>query len=261
MSNTNIHNPKLYTLNAIAVGTFLGGPLAGGVMVRRNLLHLGRPSGASLPLAIAGAATVLMLLFLAMLPSGTAENFPKSFLPAIYLGWIVHWSRKAMGPELERRKEAGAAFYSGWRTFGVGVASMAVTFGLAGAVFALAPQSSNDAAYQRGWERVVANETRAQGLSTLASQEGTTEQDMVNFIDQTYQPAWDDSEQAVTEMESLKMLDKSMTAQRTELRKYVTLQQKRGKLLRQVFTTGDEAASKALDKVNADLEKIDLNAK
>ncbi|MDG7115609.1 hypothetical protein OVO14_10945, partial [Streptococcus pneumoniae] len=95
-----------------------------------------------------------------------------------------------MGPELERRKEAGAAFYSGWKTFGVGMASMAVTLGLVGPVFFLAPKNSTDAAYQKGWDRIVANETRAQGLSTLASQEGTTEQEMLNFIDQTYQPAW-----------------------------------------------------------------------
>ncbi len=260
MSNTNSHNPKLYTLNAIGVGTFLGGPIAGGVMVRRNLLNLGRSSAAQ-PLLIALALSVVLFVGLAMMPSGSMERFPRSFLPALYTGLLVSWSRKTLGADLDRHKEANGAFFPGWKTFGVGLASLVATLSLAAACFALAPQSATDAAYQREWDRVVANESKAQELSTLAGKEGVTEDELVQFLDQTFLPAWDDSAKAVDEMESLKMLDKSTTNQRTALRKYVTLQQERGKLLREVLTTGDEAASKALDKVVADLEKVDLTAK
>ncbi len=139
--------------------------------------------------------------------------------------------------------------------------SLAFTLVLGFGILFFGPQSSVDAAYQKGWERVVANETKAQELATLASKEGVTEQELVNFLDQTFLPAWEDNDKAVTEMEALKWLDKSTTDQRTALRGYVNLQKERGKLLRQVLTTGDETASEALDQVQADIEKVDLTAK
>lgn len=257
----NSSSVKLYSLTTIGAGTFLGGPLAGGLMARRNLLNLGRNRSALTPIYLSLAMTIAVFLVVAMAPSGLTEKLPGSFMPAIYIAILVGWCRNAMGSEIEQHKVDDGPFYSGWKAFGVSLLSLVITLVLGFGIIFFGPQSSVDAAYQKGWERVVANETKAQELATLASKQGVTEQELVDFLDQTFLPAWEDSDKAVTEMESLKWLDQSTTDQRTALRGYVNLQKERGKLLRQVLTTGDEAASKALDQVQADIEKVDLTAK
>lgn len=252
---------KLYSINAIGIGTFLGGPLAGGVMTRRNLLNLGRASQANQPLFLAIGLTIALFTALALAPSGIVEKMPGSLLPAIYIAAIVARVRHLMGAELDQHKNEGGVFYSGWKTFGVGMLSLIVTLVLVVSIFMFGPRSSNDKAYQAGWDQIVANETKAGEFSTLANKEDVTEQELVECLDKTVIPAWEDSDKVVTELEAIPWLDSSTREQRSALRGYVNLQRERARLLRQVLTTGDERAEKQLDEVQEKLDKVDLTAK
>ena len=101
---------KLYSLTTIGAGTFLGGPLAGGLMARRNLLNLGRNRSALTPIYLSLAMTIAVFLVVAMAPSGLTEKLPGSFMPAIYIAILVGWCRNAMGSEIDQHKVDGGPF-------------------------------------------------------------------------------------------------------------------------------------------------------
>ena len=84
-----MENRKFYSQNAIAFAAYLGGPLAAGLLVRKNALNLGKKNQALGSLIIGIISTILLLVFVFQIPEDIIEKIPKPVIPAIYTGIIA----------------------------------------------------------------------------------------------------------------------------------------------------------------------------
>src|SRR5437763_278868 len=96
---------RLYDRQSVALATFLGTPIAGGVLLASNYRRLGRSQPALLSLLLAVLGTALLVAIGMMLPSKT-PGFP------IAIGVVVAMSALAkslQGSAIEAHTRAGGA--------------------------------------------------------------------------------------------------------------------------------------------------------
>ena len=130
-------NLKLYSQKAIAIATFFGGPLAAGILIRRNSLNLGREKEAINSLIIGIISTVVIFVGIFMIPEHVIDKTPNALIPAIYTSIIYLIVEKIQGKELKSHKENKGEFYSGWKATGIGAICMVIlAVGIFGYAFA-----------------------------------------------------------------------------------------------------------------------------
>lgn len=119
-------NLKFYSQKAIAIATYFGGPLAAGILIRRNCLNLGNEKQAVNSLIIGIISTIFIFVGIFMVPENIIEKIPNVIIPAIYTGIIYLIVEKIQGNVLKSHKEANGEFYSGWKAAGIGAVSMVI---------------------------------------------------------------------------------------------------------------------------------------
>jgi hypothetical protein len=156
-------NVKLYSQKAIAIATYFGGPLAAGILIRRNSLNLGREKQAVNSLIIGIISTVVIFIGIFSIPEHIIDKIPNIIIPVIYTGIIYLIVEKIQGKELNEHKEQNGEFYSGWKAAGVGALSTVIIFGgMFGYIMATETQNNFDAeAYDNGISLFLDNETKA----------------------------------------------------------------------------------------------------
>jgi hypothetical protein len=108
---------RLYSLNQIAVATFLGTPVAGAWLTARNQETLGRAQESSRTWTIGIATTLLLLVVSYLLP----DRFPNSVLPlACALGFRA-LAEARFGPAISAHRNAGGRWFSWWQVVGIGL--------------------------------------------------------------------------------------------------------------------------------------------
>jgi len=100
---------KLYSLRSIVAATFLGTPLAGGILIRKNSLNLGRKQEGLIALIVGIVATILLFV----IPIDGKITAP--IIPLIFAGITYLIVRKMHGKILKMHKEEGGEFYSHWK--------------------------------------------------------------------------------------------------------------------------------------------------
>ena len=252
---------KFFSAKSVGVATFLGGPLAAGMMIRKNFLGFGQPKQAQQALWAGIGLTLAVFSLIALVPSGLMEKVPGALIPGAYTAGILAWVNAQMGERLTVHENEGGQFYSGWKTFGVGLLSLIATAVIGFGILMMAPAGSSETAYQQNFQRIAANETKANEFYTLVEKEDTTPEQLLKFLDGTVIPAWNDSAEAVKEMKTLTWLDASTVKQRAAVEQYVSLQQERVALTRRVLTEDESDAVTRLQAINKQLESFDLSAK
>ena len=96
---------KLYSQNAIALATYLGGPLAAGILIRKNSLNLGREKEGSIALIVGVFTTILLFWGIFQIPDLIIDKIPNSLIPAIYTGIIYLIVEKHMEKYLKNIKK------------------------------------------------------------------------------------------------------------------------------------------------------------
>jgi hypothetical protein len=213
---------KLYSSKAIAIATYFGGPLAAGVLMRRNFINLGKDDYARQSLMISIIATLLMFVGLLSIPEQMIDKIPRYVIPAVYTAivyWIVY---RLQGADLEKHRKINGLFYSGWKAAGVGVACLAVL--LAGLVFyvLLAPDESDNAKFDARIQEIQKNEKEAYELFALL-ENGTIEQADA-FINQVGIPAWQKNLLILDELDRMEGLSAEFKEKSQFLQEYCKLQ-------------------------------------
>lgn len=154
---------KFYSLRSISIATFLGGPVAAGILIRRNFLNLNEDKKALNALFIGILSTLLLFVLLFSIPESTIDRIPSSLIPAIYTGLIYLVANKLQGEILQDHKDNRGEFYSAWRATGIGlVFSLLIVAGVVGYIYASEPDYDFDiATYENNINRFAENETRA----------------------------------------------------------------------------------------------------
>lgn len=120
--------PRLFSIRAVSIGIFVGGPLAAGYFIGQNYRQLGNVRAANVAFTVGIASTGVMLGILFNLPSEVAERIGRLF-PAVYTplaAYLAHWLQ---GEAIQQALEKGARKATGWVIAGWSIAALVVTLG------------------------------------------------------------------------------------------------------------------------------------
>jgi hypothetical protein len=111
---------KLYSLTQIALGTYLGGPLAAIYFLKGNFDVLGKEGMSKKTLQIGLAVSLILIIILPFLPEAT----PNTIIPMLYLIPVIMIVKKH---QISKDVIIGSDeydFQSSWKVFGMSIAWM-----------------------------------------------------------------------------------------------------------------------------------------
>jgi len=156
---------RLYSLVAINIATFFGGPLAAGILVRQNFINLGKELAGRNALIIGIVSTVLLFVGIFSIPEEIIDRIPNVLIPTVYAAIIYFIVEKYQGQDLTEHKESNSPFYSGWRAAGIGGAcTVVMVVGILAYVFLL-PGDFDFRRYDKGIAEF--QKKRREGPATL----------------------------------------------------------------------------------------------
>ncbi|WP_144603780.1 hypothetical protein [Algoriphagus algorifonticola] len=104
MENEELKIPKLYSYLGICLATFLGGPLAGGIVIYKNLQVLEkRRKGLTIVISFFIFQTLLFCSII-FIPKYFVNQIPNFLIPFITALIVYHTSKKLFGEELKFRE-------------------------------------------------------------------------------------------------------------------------------------------------------------
>lgn len=110
---------KVYTVTAIALGTFMGGPLATGYLMAANYKTFGEPAKARKTWLWAIIATVLVMAIAILLPDLPADS--NYLFPLLYTVVAHMLAKSVQGKQVGAFLAEGGRKYSNWRAAGIGL--------------------------------------------------------------------------------------------------------------------------------------------
>jgi hypothetical protein len=116
---------KLYTEMQVFVASFLGSPVAGGILMAHNASAVGERREARRHLFITAAATAALLVISFFLPPMKSANY----LGPLIVAWLMRlWFRKTQGSVIAAHPEAARG--SWWAAVGISLLVMVGLLGL-----------------------------------------------------------------------------------------------------------------------------------
>ncbi|MBL4706738.1 MAG: hypothetical protein JKY54_19565 [Flavobacteriales bacterium] len=106
---------KVYTTAAIITSIILAGPIAGGILVRTNLVRFGESNKGNVFLIFSILFFAGLVSGLILLPETVVDKIPNAVFPALYIGIMLLISKYLIGKEMTLHKERGGEFIKGWK--------------------------------------------------------------------------------------------------------------------------------------------------
>ena len=212
---------KLYSKNSIILATYLGGPIAAGILIRKNSLNIGRKKEGSNALILGIVCTFLLFWGIYLIPEPILDLIPKALIPTVYSG-IVYWIvEKLHGEILKKHKEEKNEFYSFWRATGIGTACLAIIIGGILAYVNLVQEDWEADTYATGINKFQINESEAMKLFEMLDNSSTFE--IVQFIKQTGIPKWEENIEILNEIIKIENIPEYYQKQNKLLHEYCKL--------------------------------------
>jgi hypothetical protein len=248
-------NPiQLFSQRTIGIATFVGGPLAAGILVRKNYINLGKSDHGMFALAIGILSTLLLFGTLFIIPEHIANKIPNAVFPAIYTAIIYLVVEKLQGKELALHKQNNGSFYSGWKAAGIGAICMLI---LASAVFGYAYFKGSDFdvdRYDKGITEVQKNETAA--LKLFEIPEATGKDEILAFIKTNGIPNWIQNIRILNDLDKLDGLTEDFKKQNQLLKDYCQLRIKSYQLIEKGIREGTNAYEEEIAELNKEIDSI-----
>ncbi|MDD4528219.1 MAG: hypothetical protein PHF25_09385 [Candidatus Margulisbacteria bacterium] len=212
---------KLYSQRAIAIATYFGGPLAAGILIRKNFINLGKEKQGLNSLIIGILSTLLIFYGIFQIPESILDKIPNALIPLIYTGIIYLIVENLQGQELNKHKEEKNEFYSNWKATGIGAICSVI---LIGGIFAYAYLSPTDwdvDKYDSGLKKYNENEQVAMKLFDML--ERNSKNEIVLFIEKTGIPKWEECIEILNEMNTIENIPQDFQKQNQLLLEYSKL--------------------------------------
>ncbi|WP_430974445.1 hypothetical protein [Sunxiuqinia rutila] len=221
---------KLYSQKTISLATFLGGPLAAAIVIRRNYLNLNQEDKA-LKTIIAGILITAVLLFvLFQIPEGNFDRISQFVLPFIYTSVTYYIVEKLQGADLKRHEENNGEFYSNWSAAGVGllvtVILLATIFGTV--YIAQRNQNFDFETYDKEVAKFVANESNA--IAVFGRFETSTTDYLLKELSKGV-VLWKENKRVVEKLNAIENLPAELLEQNAKLLKYCDLRIQHNELI------------------------------
>ena len=117
LTSTATTDGKLYSLGAVALGTFFGTPIAGAYFIVQNLKQLGRSAETTQAWAMGVGVFVALLALSFFLP----DSMPATPITAIQVAGMYFYAKQLMEKDVTTRRAVGGLFFSTWRAVGIGL--------------------------------------------------------------------------------------------------------------------------------------------
>jgi hypothetical protein len=243
---------ELYSQNAISIATFFGGPLAAGILARKNFINLGNEESAKNAIILGVISTVVLFAGIILLPESIMDKIPNSVIPFIYTGIIYLLIEKYQGVALKNHKENNLPFYSAWKATGIGTSCMLIIFGGIFSYVALSPEDFDTQKYDSGI--AVFNKNEAQALELFELIENSIPSKVINHIDMVGIPAWRQNIEILEALDKIEGLHDQFKQQNATLKEYSLLRIDSYELIRKAIA---EDSDKYNDQINEINERID----
>ncbi|WP_423127680.1 MARVEL domain-containing protein [Gaoshiqia sp. Z1-71] len=92
---------QVFTNKAISIATFIGGPLAAGILISKNYKVFGREEAARNAVFVAFFSTFILFVGLFMVPEQLFDGLPHSMIPLIYTTIIAGLTEKLQGQKIK----------------------------------------------------------------------------------------------------------------------------------------------------------------
>lgn len=122
---------KYFSIRAISIATYLGGPLAGGILISLNFQRFEQKDKAFWTLIISFIATVVLFWMMLQVPEEVIEKIPNFLLPLLYtpvVAYLAERWQKAIILELEEQEGEKEPW---WKSAGIGLLGTVLTFAVA----------------------------------------------------------------------------------------------------------------------------------
>lgn len=261
MINSNIEtedqrlseDTKLHSQRAIALATFLGGPMAAGFLIKENFKTLGKNQLGNNAFFIGIIATVLILVGILSLPEQVSDKIPNFIIPAAYTAIILMLVEKYLGKTFKEHEENNRPFHSIWKAVGVGVIFLAIMLSSIFAYAYFAPDEFDTVKYDNGIAEFNKNEEKA--LHLFDVMETSKKGDAISYIDNIGLICWEKNLDILSDLDNIEGLNEEFKKQNEILRRYVNLRIETYQLIRKAFSEETDNYDKEIEKLNTQIEK------
>jgi hypothetical protein len=214
-------NKKLYSQRSIGIATYLGGPLAAGILVRQNFINLNKERQGLNSLLIGIVSTFILFAGIFSIPDDIIDKIPNSLIPLIYAGVIYLIVESIQGADLKEFKENSGTFYSGWNAAGIGLLSgILIAGGILGYIFLLEEDWDVDS-YNSKIELHTANEEQA--LKLFEMLDSAQKNQITQFIKSTGIPKWEENLTVLNSIDKIENVPEEFISQVNLLKEYTRL--------------------------------------
>jgi hypothetical protein len=246
--------PSLYSQGAIGIATYLGGPLAAGILARQNFINLGNEAAAKKSLFIGIISTVFLFGGIFSIPEEILDQIPNALIPFVYTAIIYIVIEKFQGAALKAHKGNGGIFYSVWKAVGIGAICMLVLLaGIVGFAF-MAPEDFDTKKYDAGMEVFKKNEENA--LLLFAKIETSSTEELLDYLDKTSLPAWKENLLLLDDLDKIEGLYEEFKKQNDVLRDYSELQVEKFGLIRKAIDEDTNAYDEEIEDLNLEIDEV-----
>ena len=253
MIEDKIDDTKFYSEKAIAIATFFGGPLAAGVLIRRNFINLGREVYGKNALFIGIISTILLFVGLFSIPEHIIDKIPNVVIPTIYTGIIALIVNHYQGKELKKHKEKNGQFYSAWKAAGIGAGFMLIILAILFTYAFFSPAGFDTVKYDSGIAEFLKNEKKALELYSLPKK--ADNQQIIYFIKNTGIPAWKKNLEILNKLDSIEGLNKLLIHQNQIRREYCKLQIEKFQLIEKAVKEDTNSYDSKMEEINKKIEE------
>lgn len=244
---------KLYSQTAISIATYFGGPLAAGILTRRNFINLGKEQLGKNALIIGIISTMLLFVGIFSIPQNIIDKIPNIIIPLFYTIIINLVVDKYQGSNLKEHKQKNRPFYSVWKATGIGIICMLILLGGIFSYAFLSPEDFDTKKYDNGIAEFNKNEEEALQLFVII--ENSDAEKVISHIDSIGLPAWERNLKLLEELDNIEGLYDQFKKQNETLRQYTKLRMKSFALIRKAIIENTNKYDKEIDDLNRNIDK------
>lgn len=254
------NNLKLYSLKSIALGSFIGSPLAAGYLISENYKALNEPDKARNTIITYIIATILLFIVLFLIPEEILDKVPSFIIPIIYTAIIGVIVEKQQGAILRSHEENGNELYSGWRAAGIGLVTVVIIIALVFGYFFISEFSNSELyeLYDSKMEQFSKNEEES--LIYYDYTDYKSNEELVQYINDSALPLWEENINIIKDLNTEEDLPVDLIEQNDKLLKYAELRFEVFKLLKKTLSEDvdiyDEQIYELYDQIDDQLNSI-----
>lgn len=245
---------KFFSQRNIAIATFFGGPLAAGILVRRNFINLGQEKRGLYSILIGILTTVLIYVVIFSIPEHILDRIPNSLIPVTYTGLIWLIVEFFQGESLKKHKEENGLFYTVWKAIGIGFICLVVLILAFLGYEYFRPKDFDIDKYDQGIEQFHKNENRALELFTIIDTADTYT--TTKFIHNTGIPAWKENIALISSLDTIKGLYPEFKKQNDVLIEYCSLRIEAYELISKAISESTDIYDKRIFEINDRIDEL-----